>query len=96
MLVSAKHPEYSQPTQMFFYCILIYVIEIPPEGQEQFKLYCADMNQNYSKQQIWPQRTVVKKTAWAIQERWAEVRGTEGKGKQVTLNDKCKLISGVK
>lgn len=84
------------PHRCFFYCILIYVTEIPPEGQEQFKLYCADMNQNYSKQQIWPQRTVVKKPAWTIQERWVEVRGTEGKGKQVTLNDKCKLVSGVK
>lgn len=56
MLISAKHPEYSQPTQMFYYCILICTVEIVLEGQEQFKLYCADMNKNYSKQQIWSPR----------------------------------------
>lgn len=81
---------------MFYYCILIYIIEVPPEDQEQFKLYCADMNQNYRKQQIWPPKGCCQKATWTIQERWAEARGTEGKGKQVTLDMKCNLVSGGK
>lgn len=31
------------------------------EGQEEFRLYCADMNKNYSKQQIWSPRDLCQK-----------------------------------
>lgn len=85
VLISAKHPEYSQPTQMFYYCILICIIEIALEGQEQFRLHCADMNKNYSKQQIRPPGIAVKKTTWTMLRWTEEVQG--GKGKQITANE---------
>lgn len=62
VLVSAKHPEHSQPTLIFYYCILIWIFEVLLESQKIFRLHCADMNKNYSKHWIWPSRHCCQKS----------------------------------